>query len=571
MALRYDVFISYRRDHGSSLAVSIELLLENNGIHACLDVRQHELGDVWRREIVANITDSKLFLILLTENSLERMAVSGDVSLFELETAFELGVRVIPVAVSEAVFKTHEISDRPPAAVSRLLGLHCLTWSHKALVASERTLLDALNAASRHRRTKATAEFENFDRVAKQLEFQKWQAAWLDERYRSEAKRTGVVDSELYCPVVRGIRYPVVCFESAIGGERFVHRLLLSKLETRELRKLPNLVLDPRAPLPDWVRAVPQRQRYFELLALAMRVRRWNMPGFAMSSLRLDTYGRVEGFDAQLCTYGENCLTSHLLGFDLLRSWQDGRPGELKVPRPNFGAVLRPGEADFLPLISVQAIVAYRDDDGTWRAITMERAGNLAAASGFWQFPPAGGFEIFGTEGDDGDYVRQQFDIRMALLREFLEEIFGDVEMACEASQTSGSEQEGAEGYRKLVKALSAGKLSIHFLGVVTELVSMRPEFSFIIVIDDIEYFRDLRYSHTIPGGEVVKAQWLMARSETKRLNRSVLGDLDGLLSADKNWHMSSVGMLVLLSRETRKENGWLRAKYTDFPELILS
>ena len=163
--------------------------------------------------------------------------------------------------------------------------------------------------------------------------------------------------------------------------------------------------------------------------------------------------------------------------------------------------------------------------------------------------PPAGGFEIFGTEIEDEDYVRQQFDIRMALMREFLEEIFGDVEMACEAPKGGSSEQEGAEGYRMLLKALRSGKARIHFLGVVTELGSLRPEFSFLIVLDDIEYFRDLRYEHTLPSGEVAKAQWLMARSETRRLQKSQLANLDGLFSTTRKWHSSSIGMLLLLAR----------------------
>jgi hypothetical protein len=566
---RHDVFISYRRDLGAHFATGVRSALERAGLDVALDVDILKGGLQFLPQLKRSIESSRHFVLLLTVGSLARMNEPDDVSAIEVATAYASGCHVLVLFDDKAARpgKTTVL----PAEIRQLLDGHMILYEHLLAKASIQHLLEALEADSKSRQHQAITEFHRIDAAVQDPAFQKWQTNYLHELYTPAAESLGLTTSGLFFPLVRGQLYPVMCFEGPLDGAPFTHGQLSPHLQSRQARELPKLLVDPDAEIPAWASENPLRRKYFELLSYAQRVRRWNMRGFALAALRIDATGRVAGFDARICTYGENCLTSHVLGFDLLESWRQDKPGQLELPRPALDAVLHNPGDNFLPLISVQAIVAYRDEDGTWRAITMERSGNLAAAAGFWQFPPAGGFEIFGSEEDDEDYVRQQFDMRMALMREFLEEIFGDVEMACEAPEGSGSEQEGAEGYRLLLKTLRSGQATIHFLGVVTELVSMRPEFSFLIVINDIDYFRDLRYSHSLPTGEIAKAQWLMARSETRRLNTSSLGDLDGLFAVSRKWHSSSVGMLVLLSRASRIKDGWLRTRYPDFPELSLS
>jgi hypothetical protein len=570
MADGFDVFISYRRDGGSHWAAGVKLLLAQNGISSALDVDEHEAGKDFLRQIRRNIEASSVFLLLLTEGSAQRLANPGDVCTFEIASALELGRTIIPVADTKAAFPDDALKAALPIRVSEVFKLHALLWEHHRLRASQQDLIEALTAPSKVARLKASSECAAIDTATRDVAYQRWQTDFLHHLYAPDAAKLGLDREGLFFPRLRGHAYPVVCFESGLGGEPFVHGQLKPKLERREMRQLPNLTLHPDAPIPPWVAASPLRQRYFELLAYARRVRRWNMPGYALSALRLDAQGRVDGFDARLCTYGENCLTSHVLGFDLQRSWIEDKRGRLQLQRPGLEAVLNPSGDDFLPLISVQAIVAYRDPDvGEWKAITMMRSDTVAAAAGFWQFPPAGGFEIFGREDDKGEYLRAQFDVRRALLREFLEEIYGDEEMACEVVGKGGRHQDGTDGYMGIRAAIDAGQMSIHFLGVVTELVSLRPEFSFLIVLNDLRHFQALKYEHTLPNGEKKLASWLNASGEeTTRLNDSSLEDLDGLLDDDKQWHSSSIGMLLLLARAARAGDGWLRRRYQDFPSL---
>lgn len=564
---RHDVFISYRRDLGSHFATSVRSALEQAGLSVALDVDILKGGKEFLPQLKESIASSRHFLLLLTLDSLARMNEPDDVSAIEVATAYESGCKVFVLFNDKAA--RPDKNTNLPADIRQLLDCHMMLYEHLLAKASIQNLLEVLEADSHSRQRQAVSEFIRIDAALQHPTYQEFQTKYLYDLYVPDASNLGWTASGLFFPKVRGERYPVMCFEGPSDGVPFNHSLLKPSLETRQIRSLPKLVVDPEAKIPKWVSNDPLRLRYFELLSYAQRVRRWNMRGFALASLQLDGSGRVDSFKARICTYGENCLTSHILGFDLLNSWLKGAQGKLELPRPPLISVLRTSCEGLLPLISVQAMVTYKDEDGQWRVITMERAGNLAAASGFWQFPPAGGFEIFGTEEDDEDFVHQQFDIRMALMREFLEEIFGDAEMACEAPEGSNSDQEGAEGYRLLLKAIRSGQASIHFLGVVSELVSMRPEFSFLIVLNDIEYFRDLRYTHTLVSGEVAKAQWLMARSETRRLNKSSLSDLASLFVSTRKWHSSSMGMFVLLSRASQCTEGWLRVRYPDFPRLV--
>jgi hypothetical protein len=565
---QHDVFISYRRDLGAHFATAVRSALEQAGLNVALDVEQLKAGAQFLPQLRKMIAASRHFVLLLTKGSLDRMNELNDVSADEVATAYAHGRHVVVIYDDPKALPTkHTVV---PDNLRLLLGEHMLSYDFKRARVSIGDLLAALQADSKSKQEEAHAAFARIDATALDPAFQAWQTEYLYQTYAPAARAHGWDKSGQFFPIIHGQRYPLVCFDAADPAAAFSHPLLKPALTVRTARELPSLVVDPEAVVPDWVASSALQRRYFEILSYARRVRRWNMRGFALSALRLDDAGRVIGFDARICTYGENCLTSHVLGYDLLDGWLRGEPGKLQLSRPGLEVVLRNDGEDFMPLISVQAIVAYRDDDGQWRVITMERSGELAGAAGFWQFPPAGGFEIFGTEGEDEQYVRQQFDIRMALMREFLEEIYGDVEMACEAPKGSSSEQEGAQGYRLLLKALRSGLAHIHFLGVVTELVSLRPEFSFLIVLDDIEHFRDIRYDHHDVSGVTTHSQWLKARSETLRLHKTPIGDLAEMFAPGRKWHGSSMGLLHLLAEASCRPDGWLRKAYPDFPAISL-
>jgi len=315
-------------------------------------------------------------------------------------------------------------------------------------------------------------------------------------------------------PEVGGVVYPVLIHEAATPEQPFTHEPAKDGLLS-PLRDPGEVVyVSGRPQAPDWITSDTQR-RYFELLVASQSVRRWNMRGFALQSLELDERGRVIGSTSTLSTYGENCLTSHVLGYELMTHFV----GEEECVRPELQYCEQAKEKSlcfsieqgFYPLISVQALVVIKGRRDDWTALVMQRSQDVAAAAGFWQFPPAGGFEILGSEDEDAFVVRRQFDLRQALIREFLEEVYGDDDLTSAADVNP--ELVGSPGYRLVMDAIEDGQLTIHLLGVVTDLVSLRPEFSFLIVIDDPDLRK--REYQTETGNW---ARWLRRSSEAKRI-----------------------------------------------------
>jgi hypothetical protein len=307
------------------------------------------------------------------------------------------------------------------------------------------------------------------------------------------------------------------------------------------------------------------------------------MRGFALCGLDLDAKQQVSAYRARLCTYGENCLTSHLLGYQLYaryRSERDaGAQGVHDDLRPKMrvlgGAASEvlslAQDAKFFPLISVQGLVVFRNSAtrDNWQILAMERGAKVAAASGFWQFPPAGGFEIYGTESESRLHIKKQFDIRLALIREFLEEVFGDLDMTCEDQKGAREGHEGSRGFQQVMKSIERETMGIHFLGVVTDLASLRSEFSFLIVIEDPEIF-GLNYLVNDPESGQRIAKWKCGSHESKRIHSLDFDDVRDVLDPGSAWNPSSIGLLKLFADLTRQPDGWLKQRYPGMPELVL-
>jgi hypothetical protein len=219
-------------------------------------------------------------------------------------------------------------------------------------------------------------------------------------------------------------------------------------------------------------------------------------------------------------------------------------------------------EQGFYPLISVQALVVIKGRRDDWTALVMQRSQDVAAAAGFWQFPPAGGFEILGSEDEDAFVVRRQFDLRQALIREFLEEVYGDDDLTSAADVNP--ELVGSPGYRLVMDAIEDGQLTIHLLGVVTDLVSLRPEFSFLIVIDDPDLRK--REYQTETGNW---ARWLRRSSEAKRIFEFSIPEVQEHLTSSGPWNPSSAGLFKLFWDALNEPDGWLASRYPSLKSCV--
>ncbi len=93
---KYDIFISYRRDGGAQYARILQLMLIQRGYKVFLDY--DELTDgIFSDKIKAAIKDAPVFILVLSNHSMERCANDGDWVRKEITLAVEQGKHIIPV------------------------------------------------------------------------------------------------------------------------------------------------------------------------------------------------------------------------------------------------------------------------------------------------------------------------------------------------------------------------------------------------------------------------------------------------------------------------------------------
>ncbi len=93
---KYDVFISYRRDGGLDLARSIAYWFRANGFKCFIDQTELTTGR-FNQQIYKAIDGTQYFLLLVTENALDRCCTEGDWVRREIEYARSKNVTIIPL------------------------------------------------------------------------------------------------------------------------------------------------------------------------------------------------------------------------------------------------------------------------------------------------------------------------------------------------------------------------------------------------------------------------------------------------------------------------------------------
>lgn len=94
-----DTFISYRRKGGIDIARNIWNELRERDYYSFFDIDSIQEGD-FPNHIYQNINRSNNFIIIMTQNSLERCSLSGDWVRRELAEAIRLEKNIIPVSCS---------------------------------------------------------------------------------------------------------------------------------------------------------------------------------------------------------------------------------------------------------------------------------------------------------------------------------------------------------------------------------------------------------------------------------------------------------------------------------------
>lgn len=141
-------------------------------------------------------------------------------------------------------------------------------------------------------------------------------------------------------------------------------------------------------------------------------------------------------------------------------------------------------------LMSVQIMVLIRNCCGKYDCLRIRRSENVAAKAGFLQFIPSGGFEAF-NNGDSKDIQWSNYSINKVLFRELGEECFGlpeDNEF-CKKSVEIVYEN---KSIKRIIQLIKEEKAKYQFIGIAESLAGLRPEFCFLLVIDDSEIASDI-------------------------------------------------------------------------------
>lgn len=116
--MKYDIFISYRREGGREIARTIKSHLDAHGFSAFLDFDELKDG-VFDERIINAIDEAPVFMFILSKRSLDRCVNEDDWVRKEIEYAASKGKHIIPVN-PDGEFGS--LPDNLPETVSEVLG-----------------------------------------------------------------------------------------------------------------------------------------------------------------------------------------------------------------------------------------------------------------------------------------------------------------------------------------------------------------------------------------------------------------------------------------------------------------
>lgn len=94
--MKYDIFISYRREGGAQFARILQLMLIQRGYKVFLDYDELKDG-IFSDKIRAAIKDAPVFMLVLSKGSMKRCVNEGDWVREEITLAMKQGKHIIPV------------------------------------------------------------------------------------------------------------------------------------------------------------------------------------------------------------------------------------------------------------------------------------------------------------------------------------------------------------------------------------------------------------------------------------------------------------------------------------------
>lgn len=333
---------------------------------------------------------------------------------------------------------------------------------------------------------------EHFYEVSTSPEFVKWQNKVLKKIY-----------SDLNLLTLFGRDYPILIHE-AKDNFSYPFNEKVSGFAQLNSTDLPEFEYDKG------------QRAYFNMMKST--IKRPKLVGFEIDEFNLDDDDKIEGFSAKVCQYEQNVVTSHILDYEMYKYYQKrgekalDKSGEELLTELSYRKKIHTGKTqrevvstgcNRHSLLSVQMLVVFKDKNNTYRALMIKRSKNVAIKPNYWQLIPAGGFEIFEREDTTSKLViKQNFNIELALFRELIEEAFNGADFE---DNESGNEFEVINKHKDVIyikELLKKKDAHLEFIGNVVDLVSLRPELSFLLVVDNPE-FADMNFKKNHEGKDL--------------------------------------------------------------------
>ena len=466
----YDIFLSYRRSSGLEFCSFLFDVLTDAGYQVFFDYDSLRQGD-FEQQIDEAIRECSSMLVLLAPHDLDACLETPekDWILHEVGLAFECGKHVIPVCIKEGFsFPAGCGENSTLEALSRQQ--ICSVAGPNASHLVKTRLLEFIEVSSG-----AQVAEKYYDGIL-QDDYRRWEIESLQGMYHD-------------CHLVRefGCTYPSLVFE---GSPKVTYPF--KKLNLPEnLREIGDELEYEKLPLYDIFHRVVEPTVRFP-----------NLYGFTNKGILFDDDGKVEGFIAQPRMFKETLFTGHILQFELWDAFlKKGPTRPATLDDLPIRKAFHSGQTPLEALLSGSyrsslcgidlATIAINERTGDYEIAVATRSREVASFPGYLSLVPTGGFELYELERNQSPTViKQNFSILAAVLREYVEELFGE-ECFDEPTGNDDLNRLYRSGHIRDLRRSMGTSYHLEFLGVDMELISMRPMFAFVLRIDDPDFLYD--------------------------------------------------------------------------------
>ena len=244
---------------------------------------------------------------------------------------------------------------------------------------------------------------------------------------------------------------------------------------------------------------------------------------------------KIQKIHLSVGSYKLNLLTSHIMTYELFKAYKKLQKSGTDMDNVNLeelwplipfrryihetngndiNKVLFTGKGRYA-LLSVQCLVMLCTTESgypEYKTFLLRRSDNTRDVStklGCYQFPPSGGFDLYDEEElQDKETIRSNCSLSLALMREYLEEIFNDhsyakVDKSNNLKGTATIELVNLDKRTKEIRDMlktpiadnrfKSGTHQAYFtsVGANIDLIDLRLSVNFLLVINDYNYYKN--------------------------------------------------------------------------------